>query len=37
MPHILLTLGIIYSIWIQGVSPGSVLQGLLCAGSSMGL
>lgn len=37
IPPILFSLGIIFSIWMQGVSPGAILQGILCAGASMGL
>jgi hypothetical protein len=37
IPPILFTLGIVFSISMQGISPGAILQGILCAGASMGL
>ncbi|MBU5307978.1 phage holin family protein [Clostridioides mangenotii] len=37
IPSILLVLGIIFSIWIQGIDPNSILQGILCWGVAIGV
>lgn len=37
IPSILLVLGIIFSIWIQGIAPNSILQGILCWGVAIGI
>lgn len=37
IPSILLVLGIIFSIWIRGIDPNSILQGILCWGVAIGV
>lgn len=35
IPWILLILGVAFSVFINGVTPDSVLQGVICAGVSV--
>ncbi|WP_302329238.1 phage holin family protein, partial [Clostridioides difficile] len=37
IPIILLVLGIGFSIWMLGLSPNAVLQGVICWGISIGI
>lgn len=37
IPAVLLVFGIIFSVWILGFNPTSVLQGILCWGTAIGL
>ncbi|HBF6022429.1 TPA: phage holin family protein [Clostridioides difficile] len=37
IPIILLVLGIGFSIWMLGLSPNAVLQGIICWGLSIGI
>ncbi|HGM3833275.1 phage holin family protein [Clostridioides difficile] len=37
IPIILLVLGIGFSIWMLGLSPNAVLQGIICWGISIGI
>lgn len=37
IPAVLLVFGVLFSIWILGVSPTSILQGILCWGTAVGL
>lgn len=37
IPVALLLLGIIFSIWIQGLNPDAIMQGILCWGVAIGL
>ncbi|MCC0678946.1 MULTISPECIES: phage holin family protein [unclassified Clostridioides] len=37
IPVVLLLLGIFFSIWILGLSPNAILQGVICWGISIGL
>ncbi|HDN2514126.1 TPA: phage holin family protein [Clostridioides difficile] len=36
IPIILLVLGIVFSIWMLGFNPSSILQGILCWGVAIG-
>ena len=36
IPVILLVLGIVFSIWILGINPEAILQGILCWGVAIG-
>lgn len=37
IPVVLLVFGIVFSVWILGLSPVSILQGILCWGTAIGL
>ncbi|EQF25459.1 putative membrane protein [Clostridioides difficile CD160] len=37
IPIILLAFGVVFSVWMLGFNPTSVLQGILCWGVSIGL
>ncbi|MCC0700947.1 phage holin family protein [Clostridioides sp. ZZV15-6383] len=37
IPIILLVLGIGFSIWMLGLSPNAILQGVICWGMSIGI
>lgn len=37
IPLVLLAFGIAFSIWILGISPNAILQGILCWGTAIGL
>ena len=37
IPVVLLLFGVIFSTWILGLSPTSILQGILCWGTAIGL
>ncbi|EQE86107.1 phage holin family protein [Clostridioides difficile] len=37
IPIILLALGVVFSVWMLGFNPTSVLQRILCWGVSIGL
>ncbi|MER0279712.1 phage holin family protein [Clostridioides difficile] len=36
IPVILLVIGIVFSIWMLGFNPSSILQGILCWGVAIG-
>ncbi len=37
IPVILLAFGVVFSVWILGLAPTSILQGILCWGTAIGL
>lgn len=37
IPIILLPLGIVFSVYMIGLSPTSIIQGILCTGVSIGI
>ncbi|MFQ4580752.1 holin, partial [Clostridioides difficile] len=37
IPVVLLVLGIGFSIWMLGLNPSAVLQGVICWGISIGI
>ncbi|MGX9756025.1 phage holin family protein [Clostridioides difficile] len=37
IPVVLLILGIVFSIWMLGFNPSSILQGILCWGVAIGV
>lgn len=37
IPVVLLVFGVVFSIWILGLNPNSILQGILCWGTAIGL
>ncbi|HBG5345300.1 TPA: phage holin family protein [Clostridioides difficile] len=37
IPVVLLILGIVFSVWMLGLNPVAVLQGVICWGISIGI
>lgn len=37
IPLVLLTFSIVFSVWVLGFNPTSILQGIICWGTAIGI